>query len=67
MDAPSNAAVAGYSQWLFPLTALGSTPSTATAGMTVEKELYERARGVEFLFRLGVSLVLFVVCSLQSP
>ncbi|EIN07413.1 cyclin-like protein [Punctularia strigosozonata HHB-11173 SS5] len=26
--------------------------------MSIEKELYERARGVEFLFRLGVSLVL---------
>ncbi|KAJ3517156.1 hypothetical protein NLJ89_g691 [Agrocybe chaxingu] len=42
------------SQWLFALSALNGTPSTCPR----EKELYERARGVEFLFRLGSSLAL---------
>ena len=44
-------------QWLFPLSALiHSTPSRTTSNIPVEKELYDRARGVEFLFRLAVSL-----------
>jgi len=42
------------SQWLFSMLALDSTPSTCS----LEKELYDRARGVEFLFRLGSSLAL---------
>ncbi|KAJ7709934.1 cyclin-like protein [Mycena rosella] len=42
------------SQWLFPLSALDATPSN----WPIEKELYDRARGIEFLFRLGSSLVL---------
>ncbi|KAJ7905465.1 cyclin-like protein [Mycena olivaceomarginata] len=41
-------------QWLFPLSALHATPSN----WSLEKELYDRARGIEFLFRLGSSLVL---------
>ncbi|KAK7014885.1 cyclin pch1 [Favolaschia claudopus] len=41
-------------QWLFPLSALHATPSN----WPLEKELYDRARGVEFLYRLGCSLVL---------
>lgn len=45
------------SQWLFPLSALRATPT----GYSPEKEFYDRARGVEFLFRLGSSLALFVV------
>lgn len=40
------------SQWLFPISALQATPSTCS----LEKELYDRARGIEFLFRLGSSL-----------
>ncbi|KAK2466942.1 hypothetical protein APHAL10511_001200 [Amanita phalloides] len=40
------------SQWLFPVSALYATPSACS----LEKELYDRARGVEFLFRLGSSL-----------
>lgn len=58
-------------QWLFPIDALRSTPSVATSGYSVGKELYDRARGVEFLFRLGSSLgllavlvVFFCVCNL---
>ncbi|KAF8228192.1 cyclin-like protein [Tricholoma matsutake] len=42
------------SQWLFPLSALRATPT----GYSPEKEFYDRARGVEFLFRLGSSLAL---------
>ncbi|KAJ7172504.1 cyclin-like protein [Mycena filopes] len=41
-------------QWLFPLAALHATPSN----WPLEKELYDRARGIEFLFRLGSSLAL---------
>jgi hypothetical protein len=61
------------SQWLFPISALQATPTLATSKWTLEKELYDRSRGVEFLFRLGSSLGLFVRrsdfiigCSLSS-
>ncbi|KAF8741002.1 hypothetical protein AX14_006206 [Amanita brunnescens Koide BX004] len=40
------------SQWLFPLSALYATPSSCP----LDRELYDRSRGVEFLFRLGSSL-----------
>ena len=54
-------AATGMSQWLFPVSAiLDSTPSRTTSSISVEKELYDRARGVEFLFRLGVTLNLYV-------
>ena len=51
------------SQWLFPISALQATPSTCS----LEKELYDRARGIEFLFRLGSSLALFVSCMYLLP
>ncbi|RDB21335.1 Cyclin pch1 [Hypsizygus marmoreus] len=41
-------------QWLFPISALERTPSSCS----LHKQLYDRARGVEFLFRLGSSLAL---------
>ncbi|KAF8894590.1 cyclin-like protein [Infundibulicybe gibba] len=41
-----------HPQWFFPVSALRETPSTCT----LDKELYDRSRGVEFLFRLGSSL-----------
>ncbi|KIY64925.1 cyclin-like protein [Cylindrobasidium torrendii FP15055 ss-10] len=41
-------------QWIFPLSALRQTPSK----WPLEKQMYERARGVEFLYRLGSSLQL---------
>ncbi|KAJ7273684.1 cyclin-like protein [Mycena haematopus] len=41
-------------QWLFQLSALHATP----CNWPLEKQLYDRARGIEFLFRLGSSLVL---------
>lgn len=47
-------------QWLFPVSALQVTPSVVTSSYTVAKELYDRSRGVEFLFRLGSSLGLLV-------
>ncbi|KAI0664903.1 cyclin-like protein [Cubamyces menziesii] len=53
-----NLAATSNSQWIFPLSALHSTPSWCTSNIPLEKELYDRSRGVEFLYRLGVSLVL---------
>ncbi len=44
------------SQWLFPVSALHNTPSRMTSDIPLERELYDRSRGVEFLYRLGVSL-----------
>ncbi|KAG1853696.1 cyclin-like protein [Suillus subalutaceus] len=44
------------SQWVFPISALQLTPSVVTSSYTIAKELYDRSRGVEFLFRLGSSL-----------
>lgn len=55
MGAPPNE-YSVSTQWLFPIDALRCTPSVATSGYSVGKELYDRARGVEFLFRLGSSL-----------
>jgi hypothetical protein len=49
------------SQWVFPLSALQQTPSVVTSSYTVAKELYDRSRGVEFLFRLGSSLGLLAL------
>ncbi|KAI6109170.1 cyclin-like protein [Pisolithus croceorrhizus] len=43
-------------QWMFPVEALQHTPSVETSNYAIGKELYDRARGVEFLFRLGSSL-----------
>ncbi|KAL0946927.1 hypothetical protein HGRIS_013088 [Hohenbuehelia grisea] len=42
------------SQWLFSVQALQDTPTE----FSTQKELYDRARGVEFLYRLGSSLQL---------
>ncbi|KAI0807117.1 cyclin-like protein [Fomes fomentarius] len=44
------------SQWRFPISALHKTPSKMTSDIPLERELYDRSRGVEFLYRLGVSL-----------
>lgn len=48
------------SQWLFPVSALSQTPSVRCAGVSVQKELYDRSRGIEFLYRLGSTLLLLV-------
>ncbi|KIM65229.1 hypothetical protein SCLCIDRAFT_1212370 [Scleroderma citrinum Foug A] len=55
MGAPTQDMTAS-AQWIFPVEALHHTPSVDTSNYTVAKELYDRARGVEFLFRLGSSL-----------
>lgn len=47
-------------QWMFPTSALLVTPSASTSSIPLEKELYDRARGIEFLYRLGASLQLLV-------
>lgn len=49
-----------HSQWRFTISSLSATPSATTSAMTLDKELYERAKGVEFLYRLGASLQLSV-------
>lgn len=54
MGAPSSSS----SQWFFPVSALQWTPSSTTSSISLDKELYDRARGIEFLYRLGVSLQL---------
>jgi|ERR1700676_263467 hypothetical protein len=48
------------SQWIFSVSALSATPSITMSNFTLEKELYDRSRGAEFLFRLGTSLGLSV-------
>jgi len=45
-------------KWLFPLSALEAVTSPAP----LDKALYDLARGVEFLFRLGTSLKLYAFC-----
>ncbi|KAH9934789.1 cyclin-like protein [Fomitopsis serialis] len=54
----TNVPSSSSSQWLLPVTALRYTPSQTTSDIPLEKELYDRARGVEFLFRMGVALQL---------
>ncbi|KAI1795966.1 cyclin-like protein [Ganoderma leucocontextum] len=49
-------ATSSPSQWLFPVPALHNTPSRMSSDIPLERELYDRSRGVEFLYRLGVSL-----------
>lgn len=58
----------GKSQWLFSVSAvLDCTPSRTSSSISVEKELYDRARGVEFLYRLGVTLGLYVYRATHQP
>ncbi|KAI0748026.1 cyclin-like protein [Daedaleopsis nitida] len=52
----TNVGTASSSQWLFPVSALQKTPSRTSSNISLERELYDRSRGVEFLYRLGVSL-----------
>ncbi|KAF9792371.1 cyclin-like protein [Thelephora terrestris] len=46
------------SQWLFPVSALYQTPSVQCSGILLQKELYDRSKGIEFLYRLGSTLLL---------
>lgn len=48
------------SQWLFPFSALSNTPSWEASGIPLETELRERAKGIEFLFRVAAQLGLWV-------
>lgn len=48
------------SQWLFPLSALSNTPSREFSNIALDIELRERAKGVEFLFRVAAQLALWV-------
>jgi hypothetical protein len=47
-----------HSQWLFPISALSSTPTAQERSL--HEEMYDRSRGIEFLYRLGTSIGLFV-------
>jgi len=47
-----------HSQWLFPISALSCTPTAQEKSL--HEEMYDRARGIEFLYRLGTSIGLFV-------
>lgn len=45
-------------QWLFPFSALSHTPSKVTSGISLYNELFERAKGVEFIYRVAAHLQL---------
>ena len=49
-------------QWLFPLSALRDTPSE----MALQEEVSRRQKGVDWLFRVGVSLGMSVSSLLPS-
>jgi hypothetical protein len=46
------------SQWVFPISALSCTPTAQDRSL--HEEMYDRSRGIEFLYRLGTSIGLFV-------
>ncbi|KAI0273604.1 cyclin-like protein [Gloeopeniophorella convolvens] len=43
-----------HSQWLFPISALSCTPTSQDRSL--HEEMYDRSRGIEFLYRLGTSI-----------
>jgi hypothetical protein len=45
-------------QWFFPISALSCTPTAQERSL--HDEMYDRSRGIEFLYRLGTSIGLFV-------
>lgn len=49
---PHPAIMDSSDQWLFPLSALRDTPSE----ITLQEEMSRRQKGVDWLFRVGVSL-----------
>jgi hypothetical protein len=53
------------SQWLFPLSALSCTPTAQERSL--HEEMYDRSRGIEFLYRLGTSIGLFVCLISPTP
>jgi hypothetical protein len=46
------------SQWFFSISALSCTPTAQERSL--HEEMYDRSRGIEFLYRLGTSIGLFV-------
>ena len=53
------------SQWLFPISALSCTPTAQDKSL--HEEMYDRCRGIEFLYRLGTSIGLCVKLQGASP
>ena len=53
------------SQWVFPISALSCTPTAQERSL--HEEMYDRSRGIEFLYRLGTSIGLFVRSNLFQP
>jgi hypothetical protein len=53
------------SQWVFPISALSCTPTAQERSL--HEEMYDRSRGIEFLYRLGTSIGLFVRPKLFQP
>lgn len=53
------------SQWVFPISALSCTPTAQERSL--HEEMYDRSRGIEFLYRLGTSIGLFVRSTLPTP
>jgi hypothetical protein len=53
------------SQWVFPISALSCTPTAQERSL--HEEMYDRSRGIEFLYRLGTSIGLFVRGQLFQP
>ncbi|KAI9509357.1 cyclin-like protein [Russula earlei] len=43
-----------HSQWLFPISTLSCTPTAQERSL--HEEMYDRSRGIEFLFRLGTTI-----------
>jgi len=46
------------SQWIFQFSALQNTPSWEISNIPLDQELKERAKGVEFIFRVAAHLKL---------
>lgn len=53
------------SQWVFPISALSCTPTAQERSL--HEEMYDRSRGIEFLYRLGTSIGLFVAANSSNP
>ena len=58
--------MAGRSQWYFDLEHLYKTPS-AEDGKLIQDELMERNKGVDFMFRVGITLGLYVFARCPVP
>jgi cyclin K len=61
---PTTDSTAQPLQWLFPISALSCTPTAQDRSL--HEEMYDRSRGIEFLYRLGTSIGLFVLVNVTS-